>query len=287
MIRESIILLSVKNLNKNFKLYQKPFDRLVEFFLRKKKHTMYPAISGVSFELHEGESLGVIGPNGAGKSTLMKLLTGLLILDEGEIFIDGKITGLIELGTGFNPELSGEVNIRNNALLLGMTEVEIANRFEDIVLFAEIGSFINKPLKVYSSGMLMRLAFAVAIHSNPKCFLIDEALSVGDGYFQQKCTRKIMNFKKSGGSLILVSHDMNAIKLLCDKVLLLNEGRCMELGEPESTVNSYNTIIGSANIICFPRASSKYISICRQCYCPSKLFITITSSINITSSLNP
>ena len=171
--------------------------------------------------------MGVIGPNGAGKSTLMKLLTGLLILDEGEISIDGKITGLIELGTGFNPELSGEVNIRNNALLLGMTEVEIANRFEDIVLFAEIGSFINKPLKVYSSGMLMRLAFAVAIHSNPKCFLIDEALSVGDGYFQQKCTRKIMNFKKSGGSLILVSHDMNAIKLLCDKVLLLNEGKVL------------------------------------------------------------
>ena len=243
MIRESIILLSVKNLNKNFKLYQKPSDRLVEFFFRKKKHTMYPAISGVSFELYEGESLGVIGPNGAGKSTLMKLLTGLLILDEGEISIDGKITGLIELGTGFNPELSGEVNIRNNALLLGMTEVEIANRFEDIVQFAEIGSFINKPLKVYSSGMLMRLAFAVAIHSNPKCFLIDEALSVGDGYFQQKCTRKIMNFKKNGGSLILVSHDMNAIKLLCDKVLLLNEGRCLELGEPESTVNSYNKLL--------------------------------------------
>ncbi len=243
MILESVILLTVENLNKNFKLYKKPSDRLFELFLRKKKHIVYSAISSLSFELQQGESLGVIGPNGAGKSTLMKLLTGLLISDSGKIFIDGKITGLIELGTGFNPELTGEVNIRNNALLLGMNDTEISNRFDAIAEFAEIGNYLNKPLKVYSSGMVMRLAFAVAIHSDPKCFLIDEALAVGDAYFQQKCTRKIMSFKENGGSLILVSHDMNAIKLLCDKVLLLNEGKCLELGEPESTVNSYNRLL--------------------------------------------
>ena len=241
-------MLKVKNLNKNFKLYRKPSDRLFEFFLRKKKHVLYSAISSLSFELCEGESLGVIGPNGAGKSTLMKLLTGLLIADSGEILINGKITGLIELGTGFNPELTGETNIRNNGLLLGMSEKEIKSRVNDIIEFAEVGNFISKPLKVYSSGMIMRLAFAVAIHSEPKCFLIDEALSVGDAYFQQKCTRKIMSFKENGGSLILVSHDMNAIKLLCDKVLLLNKGKCLELGDPESTVNLYNRTLGGFNV---------------------------------------
>ena len=193
--------------------------------------------------MEEGECLGVIGPNGAGKSTLMKLLTGVLISDKGKIVIDGKITGLIELGTGFNPELTGEVNIKNHALLLGMSKYEIDDCFDEIIKFAEVGNFISRPLKVYSSGMIMRLAFAVAIHSEPKCFLIDEALSVGDAYFQQKCTRKIMEYKDRGGSLILVSHDMNAIKLLCDKVLLLNNGKCLALGQPESTVNSYNRLL--------------------------------------------
>ena len=243
MILESINLLRVKNLNKNFKLYKKPSDRLVELISRKKKHESFQAISNVSFELNQGESLGIIGSNGAGKSTLMKLLTGLLLSDTGTVSIEGKIIGLIELGTGFNPELSGLVNIRNNALLMGMNENELNGKFDEIVAFAEIGGYINEPLKIYSSGMVMRLAFAIAIHANPKCFLIDEALSVGDAYFQQKCTRSIMDFKENGGSLILVSHDMNAIKMLCDKVLVLHKGRCLELSEPESAINSYNKLL--------------------------------------------
>ena len=153
------------------------------------------ALSKLSFSLDQGESLGVIGPNGAGKSTLMKLLTGLIIPDEGSISINGHITGLIELGTGFNQDLPGRVNVVNNALLLGMSLTEVESVFNDIISFAEIGSYIDEPLKIYSSGMVMRLAFAIAIHSKPMCFVIDEALSVGDAYFQQKCTRKINEFR--------------------------------------------------------------------------------------------
>ncbi len=201
------------------------------------------ALSKLSFSLDHGESLGVIGPNGAGKSTLMKLLTGLIIPDEGLISVNGRITGLIELGTGFNQELTGRVNIINNALLLGMSLPEVELVFLDIISFAELGSYIDEPLKIYSSGMVMRLAFAIAIHSKPMCFVIDESLSVGDAYFQQKCTRKINEFRKQGGSLILVSHDMNAIKLLCDKVLVLSKGECLVLDDPESAVNSYNKLL--------------------------------------------
>ena len=236
-------MLVVKNLCKNFRLYKKPSDRIVEVFFRKSKHEIFVALSKLSFSLKHGQSLGVIGPNGAGKSTLMKILTGLLIPDEGSVSIDGHITGLIELGTGFNQELSGRENIRNNALLLGMSSKQFESVLSEIISFAEIGSYINEPLKIYSSGMVMRLAFAIAIHSKPKCFIIDEALSVGDAYFQQKCTRKIMEFRENGGSLILVSHDMNAIKLLCDKVLVLNKGRCFAIDDPEPAVNCYNKIL--------------------------------------------
>ena len=147
------------------------------------------------------------------------------------------------MGTGFNQELSGRENIRNNALLLGMSSKEVESVLSEIISFAEIGPYINEPLKIYSSGMVMRLAFAIAIHSKPKCFIIDEALSVGDAYFQQKCTRKIMEFREKGGSLILVSHDMNAIKLLCDKVLVLNKGECFVIDDPEPAVNCYNKIL--------------------------------------------
>ncbi len=236
-------MLLVKNLCKKFRLYKKPSDRIIEICFRKKKHETFVALSKLSFSLDHGESLGVIGPNGAGKSTLMKLLTGLIIPDEGSISVNGHITGLIELGTGFNPDLSGRVNAVNNALLLGMSLKEVESVFSDIISFAEIGSYIDEPLKIYSSGMVMRLAFAIAIHSKPMCFVIDEALSVGDAYFQQKCTRKINEFRKQGGSLILVSHDMNAIKLLCDKVLVLSRGECLAIDDPESAVNSYNKLL--------------------------------------------
>ncbi len=238
-------MLEVKKLSKTFRLYKKPSDRLQEIFLKRKKHVDHVALSEISFQLRSGESLGVIGPNGAGKSTLLKILTGVLLPDSGEIKSNGKIAGLIELGTGFNFEISGLENLKNNALLMGMSKKEINEKLNQIVSFAEIGNFIYEPLKTYSSGMVMRLAFSTAIHTEPNCFVVDEALSVGDAYFQQKCIRKIMEFKENGGSLLFVSHDLNAIKLLCSNVLVLNRGKAVGLESAEKAVNLYNKIISN------------------------------------------
>lgn len=238
-------MLEVKKLSKTFRLYKKPSDRLQEIFLKRKKHVDHVALSNITFQLRSGESLGVIGPNGAGKSTLLKILTGVLLPDSGEINTKGKIAGLIELGTGFNFEISGLENLKNNALLMGMSKKEITSKLNQIIDFAEIGSFIHEPLKTYSSGMVMRLAFSTAIHTEPHCFVVDEALSVGDAYFQQKCIRKIMEFKKNGGSLLFVSHDLNAIKLLCSNVLVLDRGKVVGIESAEKAVNLYNKIISN------------------------------------------
>lgn len=236
-------MIEVKNIKKSFKLYKQPSDRLKEIIFRKPYHTVYQALKGVSFKVEQGEVLGIIGPNGAGKSTLLKILTGVIIQDEGEININGKITGLLELGTGFNYELTGIENIYLNGSLIGLTKKELDEKIKNIIEFSELGEFIYEPIKTYSSGMIMRLAFSIAIHANPSCFVVDEALSVGDAHFQQKCMRKIKEFKQSGGSIIFVSHDMNAVKNLCDKAILLHKGEVIEEGEPEKVVNSYNFLL--------------------------------------------
>jgi lipopolysaccharide transport system ATP-binding protein len=188
-----------------------------------------------------------VGQNGAGKSTLLKILTGVLLPDKGTISIDGKITGLLELGTGFNMEMTGIENISMNGTLLGMNREEIDKKNTAIINFTELGDFIYEQLKTYSSGMVMRLAFAIAIHADPRCFVVDEALSVGDAYFQQKCVNRIKEFRKSGGSIIFVSHDMNSIKMLCDKAILLDHGAVVEEGSPETIVNRYNYLISKLN----------------------------------------
>lgn len=236
-------MIRVTGISKRFKLYASPADRLKELLLRKQFHVNYGALDHVSFEVKDGETLGVIGRNGAGKSTLLKILTGVTLPDSGTIDINGKITGLLELGTGFNPEQTGLQNIYDNGLLLSMTAREIAEKREAIIDFSELGDFINEPIKTYSSGMVMRLAFSIAIHAEPKCFVVDEALSVGDAHFQQKCTKRIKEFRAQGGSIIFVSHDMNSIKALCNKVLLLDKGRVLSLGDPESVVNDYNFLL--------------------------------------------
>nr|WP_282099127.1 ABC transporter ATP-binding protein [Thauera aromatica] len=197
----------------------------------------------VSFEVRPGRTLGIIGHNGAGKSTLLKLLSGVLLPDSGRIERGGRITGLLELGTGFNFELSGERNIDNNGLLIGMTPDEITERRQAIIEFSELGEFIHEPLKTYSSGMVMRLAFSIAIHAEPDTFLVDEALAVGDAHFQQKCYRRIRSFRERGGSILFVSHDLNALKMLSDEVLLLDHGKVIEIGEPEHVVNIYNFLV--------------------------------------------
>lgn len=236
-------MIRVKNISKQFRLYPKPSDRLKEALLRRSCHHVHQALQDVSFEVESGQTLGIIGHNGAGKSTLLKLLNGVLLPDTGTIETGGRITGLLELGTGFNYELSGLANIAHNGLLIGMTSAEVAERHQAIVDFSELGEFIREPLKTYSSGMVMRLAFAIAIHAEPDTFLVDEALAVGDAHFQQKCYRRIKEFRARGGSIILVSHDLNAIKMLCDSALLLDHGRVYEAGPPEQVVNVYNFLV--------------------------------------------
>ena len=189
--------------------------------------------------MRNGETLGIIGQNGAGKSTLLKILSGIVIPDTGRIHVDGKVTGLLELGTGFNYEMTGLENIYMNGTLIGMTRDEINQKKQIIIDFSELGDFINEPLKTYSSGMTMRLAFAIAIHADPTCFLVDEALAVGDAYFQQKCMRKIQEFRESGGSIIFVSHDMNAVRMLCDNTLLLDRGQVISSGKTKTVVDFY------------------------------------------------
>ncbi len=236
-------MIRVNNISKMFKLYHTPSDRLKEIFLRRCYHKNFHALKDVSFTVRQGSTTGIIGENGAGKSTLLKILTGILMPDEGSVNINGKITGLLELGTGFNSEFSGIDNIFQNGIYLGLSRKEIEERLDTIIEFTELKDFIREPIKTYSTGMVMRLAFAIAIHAEPNAFVVDEALSVGDAYFQQKCMRKIREFKSNGGAIVFVSHDMNAVKILCDQVILLENGKVVDQGGPESIINTYNFLI--------------------------------------------
>jgi lipopolysaccharide transport system ATP-binding protein len=232
-------MIKVTGISKKFKLYHSPADRLKEIFFRKHYHRDFVALDNISFEIGAGETLGIIGQNGAGKSTLLKILSGIVIPDCGTIQIDGKVTGLLELGTGFNPEMTGLENISMNGTLIGMSKDEIGAKKQTIIDFSELGDFINEPIKTYSSGMVMRLAFSIAIHADPKCFLVDEALAVGDAYFQQKCMRKLQEFRANGGSIVFVSHDTNAVMMLCDYAILLDHGKMVSCGIPRAITDLY------------------------------------------------
>lgn len=236
-------MIDVENICKTFKLYKAPVDRLREIVFKKKIHREYVALDHVSFTVSKGETLGIIGENGAGKSTLLKILTGVYLQDSGSVSVNGKITGLLELGTGFNQEFSGMENIYLNGTFLGMTRREIDRKLTAIIDFTELGSFIEEPVKTYSSGMVMRLAFSIAIHADPDAFVVDEALGVGDAYFQQKCMTRLKEFKRGHGAMIFVSHDASAVKLLCDRAILLNRGVVVEHGDPESVLNCYNYML--------------------------------------------
>jgi len=236
-------MIIVTDIFKQFKLYSKPSDRLKEIIFRRSYHHIHEALKGVSFQVNEGETLGILGKNGAGKSTLLKIITGVLLPDSGSVRIDGSITGLLELGTGFDNDLTGLQNINSNGLLIGMTKEGIEQQRDAIISFSELGEYINEPIRTYSSGMVMRLAFSIAMHANPKCFVIDEALSVGDAHFQQKCMKRIKAFRQEGGALIFVSHDLNAVKMICDKVIVLDQGAIVAQGKPDEAVNHYNRLM--------------------------------------------
>ncbi len=238
----------LENISKRFKLYRSPKERIKEIIFRRRYHKEFWALKEISFELRQGEILGIIGENGSGKSTLLKIIAGVLIPDSGKIQINGRVTGLLELGTGFNPEFSGRENIYFNGTYLGLSKEEIKRVEKEIIEFSELGPFIDEPLKTYSSGMIMRLGFSIAINANPDCFLIDEALAVGDIYFQQKCFQKIKEFKEKGGAVLFASHDLNAIKLLSDRVILLDKGRIIYTGDPEEGVNLYNRLLSEKKV---------------------------------------
>lgn len=235
----SDFVIRVTDLSKTFKVYHRPVDRLRELMTRRSLHYEHPALTGIQFGLRQGEALAILGANGAGKSTLLKLITGVLLPDAGSVQINGRISGLLELGTGFDGNLTGRQNIWSNAGLLGLTQPEIQEIFDDIVNFSELGQYLEAPVRTYSSGMVMRLGFSIAIHTRPACFVIDEALSVGDARFQQKCLIKIQAFRQAGGSLLFVSHDLNAVKVLCDRAIVLDKGRVSYDGPPQEACLTY------------------------------------------------
>lgn len=232
-------IITFDNVHKTFKTFQRPHHRLKETLFGRTCHTAHHVLKGISLTVGSGETVGVVGRNGAGKSTLLKLVMGVLLPDEGRVSVAGKVTGLLELGTGFNPQMSGRDNILFNGLLLGLSPQEVEERKGKVIEFAELGVYIDSPLKTFSSGMLMRLAFAIAIHADPRCFIVDEALAVGDVYFQQKCMRRIHEFRESGGSILLVSHDLNGIKALCNRAIMIENGVIAMEGEPKKVVDYF------------------------------------------------
>ena len=241
----SKIAISVKNLTKIYKLYDKPIDRLKETLsiTKKKYHREHYALRDISFDVKKGESVGIIGTIGSGKSTILKIITGVLNQTSGELKVKGKISALLELGAGFNLEYTGMENIYLNGTMMGYTKEEIEKKLDNIINFADIGEFINQPVKTYSSGMFVRLAFAVAINIDPEILIVDEALSVGDVFFQAKCYKKFQEFRDMGKTIIFVSHDLKSVSKYCDKVILLNKGIFIEEGNPKKVIDTYKKIL--------------------------------------------
>lgn len=234
------IAISLKNVSKGFKRYHRPVDRLKEvLFPGKSNAEQFWALQDINFEVPRGETLGIIGQNGSGKSTVLQMIAGTLQPTTGEILVRGRISALLELGSGFNPEFTGRQNVFFNGRILGLTQEEIAATFDDIAAFADIGDFIDQPVKTYSSGMFVRLAFAVAVNVNPEVLIVDEALSVGDVVFQHRCMRRMRELMDSGITTLFVSHDSNAVCTLCSSAILLHQGQLVNIGRPGQIMNQY------------------------------------------------
>jgi lipopolysaccharide transport system ATP-binding protein len=231
----------INGLRKAYKLYERPIDRLREIVFKKNLHNEFIALDGITMEVGKGETIGIIGENGAGKSTLLKIIAKTLTPTGGEIEISGRISSLLELGSGFHPEFTGLDNIYFYGSLLGISSAEMSTKVREIVSFAEIGDYINYPLKTYSSGMYVRLAFSVAMAVEPDILVVDEALSVGDLYFQKKSTDKILFFKEDGKTIVFCSHSMYYINRLCERVFWLKNGRIYLEGSPHKVTQAYET----------------------------------------------
>ena len=237
--------LRVEGVSKRYRIYERPNDRLREMLTRGhwKRHREFWALKEISFEIEAGTATGIIGPNGSGKSTLLQIMTGTLEPTHGTVWHEGRIAGLLELGAGFNSEFSGIENIFMNAALMGFSRSETEALLPEIERFAEIGPFIHQPVKTYSSGMYVRLAFSVAISASPQILIIDEALAVGDAVFQHRCMRRIKELKESGVTIFFVSHDPAAIRYLCTRAILLNGGQMVADGKPVDVLNRYQKLI--------------------------------------------
>lgn len=238
-------VIQIEHLTKMYKLYDKPSDRLKESlgFSKKKRYREHYALHDINFDISEGECVGIIGTNGSGKSTILKIITGILSPTAGKVTVNGRISALLELGAGFNMEYTGLENVYLNGTMIGFSKEEIDARLDDILAFADIGDFIHQPVKMYSSGMFVRLAFAVAINIDPEILIVDEALSVGDVFFQAKCYHKFEEFKKQGKTILFVSHDLSSISKYCDRVILLNKGEMLDQGAPKAMVDMYKQLL--------------------------------------------
>ncbi|MCI9218166.1 MAG: ABC transporter ATP-binding protein [Lachnospiraceae bacterium] len=229
----------VSNVTKAYKIFDTPGQRFLYHMFHTNKGRDFIALDDVSFEVKKGEAFGIIGRNGSGKSTMLQILAGIIKKTSGEIEVHGRIAALLELGSGFNPESTGYENIYMNAAILGVSKEDIDAKVDQIIAFADIGDFINQPVKTYSSGMFVRLAFAVAINVDADIILIDEALAVGDVFFRQKCYSRLNQLKEEGKTIILVSHGMNEVEQFCDRAILLNKGKAVELGDSREVVKKY------------------------------------------------
>lgn len=239
----------VEGIRKCYQIYDRPSDRLIQSIYPRLQRTLglspkkyyreFWALDDVSFEVSKGETIGVIGRNGSGKSTLLQIICGTLEPTGGQVALSGRLAALLELGSGFNPEFTGRENVYMNATVLGMTQSEIDASFDDILAFAAIGDFIDQPVKTYSSGMFVRLAFSVAVHIKPAILIVDEALSVGDIAFQNKCMKKIVELKAQGTSILFVSHDLSTVQIICDRVIWLEGGKLMRQGNPVDICQDY------------------------------------------------
>ena len=237
--------IDVRDVTKIYKLYDKPIDRLKESLnpLHRNYHRDFYALNHISFQVKKGETVGIIGTNGSGKSTILKIITGVLTPTTGTVQVDGVISALLELGAGFNMDYTGIENIYMNGTMMGFSRKEMDEKLQDILDFADIGDFVYQPVKTYSSGMFVRLAFALAINVEPEILIVDEALSVGDVFFQAKCYRRMEEIRKSGTTILMVTHDMGSIIKYCDKVVLLNRGEFVAEGAPGRMVDLYKKIL--------------------------------------------
>jgi ABC-type polysaccharide/polyol phosphate transport system ATPase subunit len=239
------VALSVERVSKQYRIYARPGDRLAESLTRGrlKRHREFWALRDISFEVEAGTTTGVIGPNGCGKSTLLQIIAGTLEPTTGSVWREGRVAALLELGAGFDPEFTGAENVYMNAALMGLSKRETERLFPDIERFAEIGQFMQQPVKTYSSGMFVRLAFAVASNVEPDILIIDEALAVGDAVFQHRCLRRIKEIQERGSTVLFVSHDAAAVRALCSRAILLGAGRVLNDGTPSEVLNQYQKIV--------------------------------------------